>query len=166
MSETVLIQRTGTKDRYAQGVVLLDAETGDPYTASGGTGVATGDLTDTQLRATPVPVSGVLTDTQLRASSVATEPLGTPSVARQLTAAATSANTALTATCRRISIKARTSDIRYAIGATAQTAVATTSHFIEAGERLDLAVPASANIAVIRDTSATSDGILCVTELA
>lgn len=35
-----------------------------------GTVVATGPLTDTQLRASPVPVSGPLTDTQLRATPV------------------------------------------------------------------------------------------------
>lgn len=35
-----------------------------------GTVTATGPLTDTQLRATPVPVSGPLTDTQLRATPV------------------------------------------------------------------------------------------------
>lgn len=94
------------------------------------------------------------------------EPLGTPAVARQLSAGTSSANTALTATCQRISICARTSDIRYAIGNTAQTANATTSHFIAAGERLDLAVPLAANIAVIRDTAASADGKLEVTELA
>jgi len=47
MSETVLIQRTGTKDMYADGVVLLDPTTGVPTSA----------ITDTQLRASLVPVS-------------------------------------------------------------------------------------------------------------
>jgi hypothetical protein len=44
-----------------------------------GTVTATGPLTDTQLRATPVPISGALTDTQLRASGVPV--IGTGNVA-------------------------------------------------------------------------------------
>ena len=91
------------------------------------------------------------------------EILGTPGVARQLAAGSTTANTALTAGVSRISIRAVGADIRFSVGATAQTANATTSHFIANGERLDFAVPTSANIAVIRD--ATTDGTLEVTEL-
>lgn len=93
------------------------------------------------------------------------EPLGIPSIARQQAVTTVSANIVLTATVRRISIKARSCDMRYSVGAVAQVANATTSHFIEAGERLDIAVPLNANIAVIRDTAATVNGTLCVTEL-
>lgn len=93
------------------------------------------------------------------------EPLGQPGVARQLTATTTSANTALTANISRISIRARGCDIRYAIGVGTQTANASTSHFIANGERLDLAVPFNANIAVIRESAATVNGSLAVTEL-
>jgi len=91
------------------------------------------------------------------------EPLGAPGVARQLTAGSSSANTALTSTCRRITMRAVSADIRFEIGAVAQTANASTSHFIASGERLDFAVPADANIAVIRDAS--TDGTLELTEL-
>jgi hypothetical protein len=94
--------------------------------------------------------------------AIIAETLGQPSVARQLTAGAASANTVLTATCRRISMRARGADIRYSIGTTAQTATAT-GHFIANGERLDVSVPEGANIAVLRDGSA--DGTLLVTEL-
>ena len=90
------------------------------------------------------------------------EPLGQPGVARQLTAGSTSANTALTATVSRISIRAVGADIRYRIGTGTQTATAT-SHFIANGERLDLAVPFNANIAVLRNGS--TNGTLEVTEL-
>jgi hypothetical protein len=83
-------------------------------------------------------------------------------VARQLAAGAANANTTLTATARRISIHARLADIRYAIGTGAQTATAT-SHYIAMGERLDLDVPASAQIAVIR--AGTTDAVLEVSEL-
>ena len=93
------------------------------------------------------------------------EPLGIPTVARQLTATTASQNTALTANIARISIRARGCDIRYVIGVGAQTANASTSHFIANGERLDLAVPLGANIAVIRETGATVNGSLAVTEL-
>lgn len=90
------------------------------------------------------------------------EPLGVPAVARQLVAGSASANTALTSTCRRISVRAVGADIRYAIGSSAQTASAA-SHFIANGERLDLAVPATPNIAVIRNAS--TSGTLELTEL-
>jgi hypothetical protein len=90
------------------------------------------------------------------------EPLSVPGVARQLAAGATTANTALTASCRRISIRAVGADIRFAIGTGAQTATAT-SHFIADGERLDLGVPVEPNIAVLRN--ATTSGTLELTEL-
>jgi hypothetical protein len=53
-------------------------------------------------------------------------------------------------------------DIRYAIGSSSQTASAT-SHLIGIGERLDVAVPATPNIAVIRNAS--TSGTLELTEL-
>ena len=87
-----------------------------------------------------------------------------PGVARQLAAGASSANTALTSTCERISILAVTADIRYLIGTSAQTANAGTSHFIKTGERIELDVPLSANIGVIRDAS--TDGVLELTEFS
>lgn len=90
------------------------------------------------------------------------EPLGQPGVARQLAAGAASTNTALTTTTRRISIFARTADCRFAIGSTSQTA-SSTSHYIASGERLDLVVPATPNIAVIRAGSV--DGTLELMEL-
>ena len=90
------------------------------------------------------------------------EPLGQPGAARQLAATGTSANTALTADVYRISVRAVGADIRYQIGNGTQTATVT-SHFIAYGERLDLAVPPGANIAVLRN--ATTNGTLEVTEL-
>jgi hypothetical protein len=93
------------------------------------------------------------------------EPLGIPTVARQLTAASTSANTTLTDSISRISIRARSCDIRYVVGVGTQTANASTSHFIANGERLDIAVPVGASIGVIRDSAATVNGSLAVTEL-
>lgn len=97
------------------------------------------------------------------AEKIASEPLGIPDGARQLAAGAASANTALTTTCRRISIFARGADIRYLIGSTARTANASTSNFIANGERLDLRLPATPNIAVIR--AGAVDGTLELTEL-
>ncbi len=90
------------------------------------------------------------------------EPLGLADVARQLTASASSSNTQLTATCRRISMRANGGSIRFSIGSTAQTANAN-SHFISNGERLDFAVPKNPNIAVVRDGA--SDATLEITEL-
>lgn len=89
--------------------------------------------------------------------------LARPLVARQLAAGATSVNTVLTTTTVRASLFASGCDIRYAVGTVTQTASAT-SHFIGQGERLDIAVPAGANIGVIR-AGATS-GVLEVSELS
>ena len=150
-------------------VVVVDAATGLP----------TSPLTDTALRASAISVSTTQLPASLGAKTATAslsiapasdttfpvEPLGTPSIARQVAVTIASANQALTATCRRISIRARTSDMRYSVGAVAQTASATTSHFIGADERLDIAVPLSAHIAVIRDSTATADGTLCISEL-
>jgi len=102
----------------------------------------------------------------LSTGAVPVETIKQALVARQLAAAASSgssANTVLTTTCRRISIYARGADIRYAIGSSSQTA-GTTTHFIAAGERLDLAVPATPNIAVLGATLTTAT--LEVTELS
>jgi len=108
----------------------------------------------------PVPVAMSLGGGSSGPSPV--EPLGIPSVARQLAAGAASANTALTSTCKRMSMRAVGADIRYMIGSASQTATAT-SHLIAMGERLDVALPATPNIAVIR-AGATS-GTLELTEL-
>jgi len=90
------------------------------------------------------------------------EPLGQAGVARQLAFTSTSANTELTSTCRRISMLARGADCRYSIGSSSQTASAT-SHYVASGERIDLALPATPNIAVIR--AGSTDGTLELTEL-
>ena len=91
------------------------------------------------------------------------EILGEPATARQLIAGSASSNTALTATVRRISIRASGADIRFSIGTGTQTANGNTSNFIANGERLDFAVPVGAQIAVIRD--GTVNGTLELTEL-
>lgn len=93
------------------------------------------------------------------------EPLGQPGESRPTAATTTSANKVLTTTCRRISITAEGCKMRYAVGNAVQTAIATTSHMIRDGERLDIAVPLNGNIAVIRDSAATADGVLEISEL-
>ena len=98
-----------------------------------------------------------------RQSARTVEPNRQPGVARQLAAGASSANTALTSSCSRISIRAVTADIRYSIGGSSQTANASTSHFIAQNERLELVVPEGSNIAVIRDAS--TNGTIELTEL-
>lgn len=132
-----------------QGGGAVTASTTRVTLATDGPGVAALNSIDTKTAALINARAGV-------------EPLGQPGVARQLAAGAASANTALTTTTRRISIFARTADCRFAIGSTSQTASAT-SHYIASGERLDLVVPATPNIAVIRAGSV--DGTLELMEL-
>lgn len=155
-----------TSDGFdARPVVLVDPTTGEPYIASGG---GSGGGSSNTTEATQLLVLGELQSIDSKTPNLAlsgrvrTEELGQLGVARQLAAGASSANTALTSTCRRISIHARSGNIRFAIGSSGQTASAT-SHYIAQGERLDLAVPATPNIAVIRADA--TDCTLEVTEL-
>ncbi len=91
------------------------------------------------------------------------EILGEVGTARQLTASSASSNTALTPSVKRISMRAVGADIRYSVGIGTQTANGNTSNFIANGERLDIAVPANANIPIIID--GTINGTLQLTEL-
>ena len=94
------------------------------------------------------------------------EPLGIPGVARQLAVSTTSASVTLTADCRRISMVAKGSDMRFVIATTAPTANAGTSHWIGDGVRLDFMVPPAARLAAIIATgSAATTGTLEITEL-
>lgn len=90
------------------------------------------------------------------------EPYRLVGTARQLSAGSASADTELTSSISRISIRAVGADIRFSIGDAAQTASAT-SHFIANGERLEVRVPKDAHIAVIRDGG--TDGTLELSEL-
>ena len=83
--------------------------------------------------------------------------LGTP---RSIAIGASSTNLALTTTCRRISIYSTVAAF-YQVGVGAQTAT-TSTHFIGPGERLDLDVAASSQIAVIQFSAS---GTLYITEL-
>lgn len=94
------------------------------------------------------------------------EPLGIPGTARQVATTTSNANTVLTAGVGRISIFARLAPLRYSVGSAAQTANAATSHYLAAGERIDIDVPATPNIAVIRASDATADGAAEITELS
>lgn len=125
-----------------------------------------GDGTHAQVVVVEGAAGSGLTDAQLRASRVNVEPLGIPGTARQQATTATSANVALTVGVGRISLFARGQPLRYAVGSTSQTANAATSHYLASGERIDIDVPATPNIAVIRASDATADGAAEITELS
>ena len=72
------------------GLMAVVNPDGSPIAAGGGGGTSNG-LTDAQLRASPVPVSGPLTDAQLRAAAV---PVSGPLTNAQLTAVTGAANAA------------------------------------------------------------------------
>lgn len=99
----------------------------------------------------------------LSTGAVPVENIKQPLVARQLAAGAANVNTALTTTTRRISMYANGGNVRYLIGSTSQTA-SSTSHFLAQGERVDVTVPATPNIGVIR--GGASDCTLEVSELS
>lgn len=137
-------------------------------------------LTDAQLRASAVLVSGPLTAAQLAAAALATDAvvqairdrlpsafqtpgllsvdtLGTPGTPRVQATSGTAASIVLTTNCRRVSMFA-TAGTWYSISGTATA----TSHYIGAGERLDFDVPASTTISVLQETAA---GSIRITEL-
>lgn len=88
------------------------------------------------------------------------EPLGEPSVSRQIAVSATSVNTAMTPTCRRLSMRT-TIDVFYRIGRTSQTAVLT-DHLLAAGERIDISTMPNCNIAF---RTASGTGTVYISEL-
>jgi hypothetical protein len=95
-------------------------------------------------------------------NAIPTEPLGLPGEAWQVVVGATAEPQILTPSIKRISIKARGCDMRYSVSGVAS---ATTSHFIEAGERLDLRVNPNTTVSVVKDFYAIVNGSLEITEL-
>lgn len=86
---------------------------------------------------------------------------------RPLAASGTSARVAFTTGLVRVSIKARGAALRYLLGDNTVTASATTSHYLDAGERIEFALDAAqTHIAVIIAASETAtSGALEITEL-
>lgn len=141
--------------RIADGVVLIDPTTGDPQANNG--------LTDSQLRASPVPtadatVANRLPSAFLTPGLLPVDVLGSPGVARVQATSGTAASIVLTTTCRRISMYA-TQGTWYSLSGTATSS----SHYIAAGERLDFDVAANTTVSVLQETSA---GSIRITELA
>lgn len=93
------------------------------------------------------------------------EATGRPTVARSVVSSSASTNTVLTASVKRIAIYARTVDIRFKIGTGAQTANANTDHYLPKATRVVFAVPSNANIAIIRESMETVNGLVEITEL-
>ena len=92
--------------------------------------------------------------------------IGRPLTARQQSTTTASANIVLAPSVGRISLFARVSPLRYVVGSNAQTANAATSHYLAAGASIDLGLPGTPNIAVIRASDATQDGAAEITELS
>ena len=97
----------------------------------------------------------------------AVETTSFPSLARRSTTTITSQNIALTEGIRAVNLYALGAACRVAIGSGAQTANASTSISIPANHNVTYSVPINggANIAVIRDISAITDGTIEITEL-
>lgn len=94
----------------------------------------------------------------LVASRVQVDAVYQPGVARQLAAGAASASVTLTASCRKVRLHARGDHVRYAIGAAATA----TSHYLAAGDTIEIGVPASAALHAIRGGAV--DSTLEITE--
>lgn len=107
-------------------------------------------------------------------TGMAVNVLKAPLISRQIVVTAASAGISITAGTKRLRLKARGADMRYALGSSAPTAtnVGTTggnatSHFIEAGEALDIDCTGMTFMAAIADVDSVSQtGKLEVTELS
>lgn len=106
----------------------------------------TGAATETTLAAVNTKVPSQITPGLLPVDT-----LSTPAVARVQATSGTAASIVLTTTCRRLSMYA-TTGTWYSISGTATSS----SHYIAAGERLDIDVPASTTVSVLQETSAGS----------
>lgn len=86
--------------------------------------------------------------------------------AKRVLAGAATANVAIAAETRAVSIHARGGAIRYAIGvADTIVANAATSHYLAQGERAEFMITDPCWIAAIRASDAGADGVLEITEL-
>ena len=98
------------------------------------------------------------------------EVLGKLGKAWKLTAGTVQTSQTLTATTVRLRLLVRSANVRVAVGIGAQAATntsgTTTSHLIMADTCVDVACAAGSTISVIRDSLATVDGILDISELA
>ena len=83
--------------------------------------------------------------------------LGTPGTPRVQATSSATASIVLTTTCRRVSMYA-TQGTWYSISGTATA----TSHYIGAGERIDIDVPAATTVSVLQESAA---GSIRITEL-
>lgn len=88
------------------------------------------------------------------------EPLGSLGVSRTLPVTGTAASATLTTTCRRVSLVALTADLCLTVDGTTAT---TSSHYLQAGERIDLLLTAATTISAIR--AGATDAVLRISEL-
>ena len=105
-------------------------------------------------------VAAMSSASQFRADS-----LGIPVAARQLAVSGTSASVTLSKGVSRASIVARGGPVRFVVGMGAQTANATTSHYLGAEERIDIKFQSGSTIAAIRANGDTTAQALEITEL-
>lgn len=143
----------GTYSEIIAGTFSADPPVGGATSALQETGNASLDSIDDKLPAA------------LLNGRLVSEPLRELGVSRRSTTTNANQTVTLTTTCRAISLHARGVDCRIVIATGSPTANASTSHFIAAGERIDVNVAANSVVAVIRDTDATSDGSLEISEL-
>ena len=89
---------------------------------------------------------------------------GIPTVSRPRNTTTTSSNVELSANAKRITLYARTSNARFKLGSGAQSVDDETGHFLPMGILISLSLPDNANIAVIRDSQATVNGLVEISE--
>lgn len=111
----------------------------------------------------PVELSSEVEIRNDEGNAIPVEPLGIPTVARQLTVTDVSTSIALSLDCTRVSIYARSAAIRFVVGTGTQTATAT-SHFLDASNGMDFRVPLGATLAAIR--AGDTNAILEISEIS
>jgi hypothetical protein len=132
------------------------------FTSSGG---SLGSIaTNTQNTATNTQNTASILDLVEAHNRLQVETLGMPSVPRQLSVTTVSTGVQLTASCRRASLVAVGCAMRFRVGSSS-VAAQTADHLIQQGERIDIHLPATPWINVIRDSAATANGTLNISEL-
>ena len=93
-------------DKWADGIVLVNPTTGEAV-GSDGSPMAVKLITGNVVIEGPITVSSEVEIKNETGNPIPTEPLGIPTVARQIDITSVSASVVLTAVCRRVSMRAR-----------------------------------------------------------
>lgn len=104
-----------------------------------------------------------LLDEVISNGRVNVEPLGRPDASLTLAAGASSVNLGIPSNTHRLSLVALGADICFKLGTSNSVSAASTDHYLQAGERIDIDVKNHTHIAAIR--AGSTNGTLRISQL-